>query len=443
MAALRRRERQPLEENLTRQWAGVERLLGYAWAHSPFHRQRMEAVGAAPEAIRRPEDLTQIPALTRGDIKQNLRQLCSDEFRFEDLLAAATGGTTDTPVPLRREPQAVARREAVQQMFWEWAGVQPGAKVFWLWGAQSDFPLEPNWKWRLYDRGLMRREWAATAPLDSTVFEGYRQRLNRFRPEAVCAYPTPLFLFCEYLRDCGLPVHRPRAVICTAEALLPHQRPVIEAALGAPVYVHYGSRDSGMVAAECEAHAGLHLHTEACYLEFVPLAGGDGTVREILLTDLTNYAMPLIRYRIGDCVLGGAPPAACACGRGLPLLPPIAGRTTDTFRLPDGRMVPGVALTNRVIQEAPALAKTQIVQETLRDFRVRYVPAPGFTPRDLEPLQRKLVEFLGSDVRWQFEAVEEIEREANGKTRFCISHLSGAGAGAAASPQGTELGGQP
>lgn len=425
LADLRRLEKASVEENLQRQWAAVGRLLQHAFEHCPFYRRRFDEAGLTPAAIRHPDDLTRLPVLTRAEVRANLAGLCSDAYRPEQLLASASGGTTDMPVPLMREPATLPRRMANQQRFWEWAGAGPGSKVFWLWGAQNDFSLHPSWRWHLYDRYLMRRVWAPTAPLNPDVFERYRQQLNRFRPDAIMAYPTPLFLLCEYLRDCGRPVHSPKAVVSTAEALLPHQRALIESVLACKVFEHYGSRDAGMVAAECEAHEGFHSQPHASYLEFSPLQPGanpDG-VSEILLTDLTNYGMPLIRYRIGDCVAGAAPAGACPCGRGLPRMPTVTGRTTDTFRLPNGSLVPGVVLACRMTQEAPGLAKIQVVQETLREFRLRYVPGPGFSSGDLEPLQRKLDEFLGVGLDWHFEAVPDLPREKSGKTRCCISHV--------------------
>lgn len=437
LGRLRRQERASLETNRERQWQSLLRLLRHAEASSPFYQRRFRDAGVQVEALRSPDDLVRIPPLTRSDLRQHLAEICSNRYRAEDLLTAATGGTTDTPAPIRRDRISVGDKNAVQQNFWAWAGAHPGEKVFWLWGAVSDFSQNPSWRWRLYERYLMRQIWAPTSRLDPAVMEGFRQRWNRFRAPVVCAYPTPLTIFCEFLRDCGRPYHRPRTAICTAETLLPHQRAVIEETLGCGVFEHYGSREFGIIAGECEAHQGLHLNSSAAWVEYRPTGASasahagdpssDSPVQELLVTDLLNYGMPLIRYQVNDCVAAPLPTGACACGRGLPRLPPIAGRTTDTFRLPDGSVVPGVALTNRVLKEAPALAKTQVIQDTLHNFRLRYVPGPGFHTSDLEPLRRKLDEFLGTGLHWEFEAVEEIARESSGKTRFCISRVAAGG----------------
>jgi phenylacetate-CoA ligase len=179
-----------------------------------------------------------------------------------------------------------------------------------------------------------------------------------------------------------------------------------------------------MIGAECEQHNGLHFHPAAAFVEFVPVAGAEiDDLHEVLVTDLLNFGMPLIRYRINDCTVPVA--KSCACGRGFPLVKKIVGRTTDNFYLPDGSVVPGVSLTNRVIQVCPGLHKLQVIQKTVDDFHIRYVPGAGFSSADLDHLRLKLSVFFPGQIRWTFEEVSAIERERSGKTRFCISYVKG------------------
>jgi phenylacetate-CoA ligase len=422
LGELRRQERMSLEENEQRQWQALCRLLQHAYNSTPFYRDRFDQAGVKPSGSFTAEELQNIPPLTRGDIRDHFEDLWSRRYQRESLKLAATGGTTDTPVPLLRSPDSLKEKLAVQLHFDTWAGMWPGDKVFMLWGAQQDYNPNPSWRWRLYDRHLMRRVWAPTSLLNSAVLESHRRLLNEFRPKIIYAYPTPLTLFCEYLRDCGRSYHRPVSAICTAEPLIAQQRRVIEETLGCPVFEHYGTRDFGMVGAECEAHQGLHFSPRAVYVEFLPLEGAEEEgLHEILVTDLLNYGMPLIRYRINDCALLAK--RECDCKRGYPLIQKIEGRTTDNFRLADGTVVPGVSLTNRVIQVCPGINKLQIIQRSVDDFYVRYVPGPGFSPADLDMLRSKLRVFFPMPLQWTFEEVAQIEREPSGKTRFCISQV--------------------
>jgi phenylacetate-CoA ligase len=360
--------------------------------------------------------------LTRDDIRANLSEMRSTQFSAEDLREAATGGTTDTPVPILRSADSIREKNAVQLCFNSWAGFLPGDKVFYLWGARQDFAQNPSWRWRLYDRHLMRQVWAPTSLFNDSVLESYRESLNQLKPRVIYAYPTPLALFCEYLRDSGRPYHRPVTAICTAEPLLDSQREIIERMLGCKVFEHYGSREFAMIAGECERHQGLHVNTAAAYVEFIPVVESEVEgLHELFVTDLLNFGMPLIRYKVNDCTLLGT--TTCDCGRGFPLIPQITGRMTDVFHLPNGDAVPGVALTNRVLKVCPGLKKVQVIQETQENFTVRFVPGPTFIPGDLELLKDNLKRFLAQPLNWRFEQVAEIPREKSGKTRFCISHV--------------------
>lgn len=420
-----RLERLSLEANGKAQWQALRKLLQHAYDSSPFYRRRFDLAGLPPSRIIAPSDLKQIPPLTREDLRNHLPEIRSGFYPADELASAATGGTTDTPVPLLRDRESLREKTAIHWQFNLWAGLAPGDRVFRLWGARQDFNPNPSWRWKLYDRYLMRQVWAPTLLFNEEVLESYRQTLNRFRPRIIYAYPTPLALFCEYLKTCGRPHHHPISAICTAEPLLDQQRKIIEEALGCPTFERYATRDFGTVAAECEHHCGLHWNPAAVYVEYLPVEGAEVEgLNEILVTDLLNYGMPLIRYRINDCVLLG--PEECTCGRGYPLMRQITGRSTDVFRLPNGDVVPGVALTNRVLQVCPGLKKTQVIQETVKDFRVRYVPGPGFDFSQLELLKTKLRKFFPEQVSFTFEQVADIERERSGKTRFCISRVADA-----------------
>lgn len=423
MKALESRERMSLHENLGIQLQDLLKLLKHAQATSPFYRRRFAEAGLETAKIQSFDDLKKIPPLTREDLRVHLREIQSSQFKEGDLQSAATGGTTDTPIPILRSSESVAWKSAVQWRFNAWAGMRPGDKIFYLWGARQDYSENPSWRWRLYDRQLMRRVWAPTSLFNADVFENYRKTLNRFRPRIIYAYPTPLALFCDYLRDCKRDFHHPVSAISTAEALTPDQRALIERTLDCAVFENYGSRDFAMIAAECDRHCGLHLNPAAAFVEYQSVQGAEVSgLRELLVTDLLNYGMPLIRYKINDCTIEG--PEQCSCGLGYPLVQKIVGRTMDNFLMANGDVVPGISFQNRIIKVCPGLAKTQFIQESLDEFRVRYVPGESFSPTDLELLRSNLRKFLPECSNLIFERVTDIPREPSGKTRFCISRLA-------------------
>ena len=415
-------EKRSLEENQQLQWERLVRLVRYAEGNTSFYRRRFEAAGFDSGYDFTQADFARVPVLTREDIKGHVEEMCSRTYNMADLTIAATGGTTDTPVKIYRDIDSLRNKTALQIQLNSWAGMFPGDKIFNVWGARQDYAQNPSWRWRLYDRGLMRNVWAPTSLLNTEVSEQYRQLLNRFKPKIIYAYPTPLAIFCEYMQQSRKPLHRPEAAICTAEAVLDDQRKIIEETLQCRVFEHYGSREFGMIAAECEAHCGLHVVTPAAYLEYLPLEDcTEPGVHELLVTDLLNYGMPLVRYRVNDCVV--LEHESCPCGRGYPLIKKIIGRTGDIFVLPNGSKVPGVALTNRVLQVCPELKKVQVIQEEVARFKIRYVPGEGFERNGYQLLRNNLDKFFPQQVLWEFEEVADIEREKSGKTRFCISKV--------------------
>jgi len=416
-------ERRSLQQNLDEQWQSLQRLLRHAYETVPFYKQRFDAAGMDPHSFKTPEDVQRLPLLTRDDIRANYEPLRSRRFTESELFPAATGGTTSNPVPFLRSRESLQEKNTLQLRFDAWADLYPGDKIFYVWGAVQDFAQDPSWRWRLYDRYLMRRVWAPTSLFNEQVLEGYLQMFRSFRPHAIYAYPTPLALFCEYLRDKGGDFPRPKSVICTAEPLFRSQREIIESVLACKVFEQYGAREFGMIGAECEAHAGLHINPAAAFVEYVPVPDSSEELYEVIVTDLLNYGMPLIRYRIDDCAVPRT--GACSCGRGYPMMSDLAGRTTDVFYLPDGSKVPGVSLTNRVAKLIPGVEQMQVVQEKLEEIRVRYVPGEGFKASDLDFLSEKLRNFFPPPVQFVYERVDQIPREKSGKTRFCICRVGG------------------
>jgi phenylacetate-CoA ligase len=415
-------EHQSLEENLELQGQALRKLLRHAYATSPFYRKRFDAAGLNIESIKSADDLHSLPPLTREDLRKNLDQILSTGYDRSKLHAATTGGTTDTPLLLYRDQEAMKEKMAVQLRFNQWAGANPGDKTLYVWGAHIDHPPDRNWRWRFRELYLMRREWAPASVFNEETLEIYSQRLNRYKPRVLYAYPTPLALFAEYLANSGKPFHRPETAICTAEHLLPQQRAIIESTFGLRVFDHYGTRDFGMSAAECDRHTGLHINIAAVAMEFRSIPGiEDESLRELYVTDLLNYGMPMIRYKINDCVT--PMPNPCPCGRGYPMLKSAVGRTGDVFVLSNGTRVPGISLL-RFGDKLPGIKKLQIVQDTLKDFRFRFVPSDGFKPSDLEEVEKRLIVRFGSDIRLAFEPVPDIERERSGKSRMCISKVS-------------------
>jgi phenylacetate-CoA ligase len=201
------------------------------------------------------------------------------------------------------------------------------------------------------------------------------------------------------------------------------QRRAIEEVFGCKVTNRYGCEEVSLIACECEEHDGLHVNAEGVYVELLrdgrPV--GPAEPGSVVVTDLTNRAMPLIRYQVGDVAVWSG--RRCRCGRGLPLLERVEGREADYVVTPAGELISGISLTENLALHVPGVAQLQIVQEEPARFLFRIVRGPGFGPLSRRRLGQLVAERFGPGVRYECEYLDRIPQEPSGKYRFCISRV--------------------
>jgi len=201
------------------------------------------------------------------------------------------------------------------------------------------------------------------------------------------------------------------------------QRAIIESVFGCRVANGYGGRDAGFIAHACPS-GGMHITAEDIIVETIDADGrpvGAGVAGEIVVTHLASRDYPLIRYRTGD--VGVLDARACGCGRGLPLLGEIQGRSTDFVIAADGTVMHGLALIY-VLREVPGIAAFKIVQESRTLTRVQIVPAAGFDPEAKKKIVAGLRARLGEETVVTVEEVSAIPAERSGKHRYVVSKVA-------------------
>jgi phenylacetate-CoA ligase len=201
------------------------------------------------------------------------------------------------------------------------------------------------------------------------------------------------------------------------------QRRRIEATFGCPVTNRYGCEEASLIACECERHRGLHVNADSVLVEVIRdgRPAPPGTPGSLVVTDLSNFAMPLVRYLIGD--VGVLADRSCPCGRAFPLLESIEGREADYVVTADGRLISGISLTENFAVLVPGVAQLQIIQEALRTFLFRIVRGADWGPASDRKLAALVAERFGKNIRHAVEFVDLIPQEPSGKYRFCISHV--------------------
>jgi phenylacetate-CoA ligase len=259
--------------------------------------------------------------------------------------------------------------------------------------------------------------------MDGAALARFAARLHRRPPSLLFGHAHSVYLFAEYLRAAGGAPIRPRGIITTAMVLHAWQRRAIEEVFGRPVTNRYGCEEVSLIACECERHQGLHVNADGVYVELLrdSRPADPGEPGSVVVTDLTNRAMPLLRYQVGDVAVAAGRP--CPCGRGLPVLGRVEGREADYVVTARGELISGVSLTENFALHLPGVAQLQIVQEAVSRFRFRIVCGPDFGPATLDKLRLLVAERFGDGAAWECEYLERIPPEPSGKYRFCISRV--------------------
>ena len=405
-----------------RQWEQIADLIQHAYKTTQFWRLRFEAVRLNPSDIQSFDDFRRIPILTKNDLRTSLDEMISDKHDRAALLGAKTSGSTGVSVEVFQDDARRQHGRACTLRSDEWSGWKRGERVAMIWGNPEY--LKYGWRGKLRNRLLERATYLDTLKMDRDNMASFAAALRQRPPSLLFGHAHSLYLFAEYIRSTGEPGVRPNGIISSAMVLHDWERRVIENVFQCSVTNRYGCEEVGLIACQCEKHQGLHINADSLYVEILR---PDGTPTEpgepgiILITDLINRAMPMIRYQIGD--MGVLSDQDCPCGRGLPLLEKIEGRIADYVVTPRGELISGISLTENFAVLVQGIAQLQIVQEEIDRFVFRIVKGPEFGPGCLHQIRLLVTERFGNDVRYECEFVEHIPQEPSGKYRFCISKV--------------------
>jgi phenylacetate-CoA ligase len=396
-----------------RQLAALRAQLRHAYDTVPYYRAAWDKAGVHPSDVKSLADLEAFPVLTKADIRRHERALVSSAFDITKLRAKRTSGSTGVPLTVYIDEPAVQWKSACTLRSDEWSGWRLGQRVAKVWGNPEyrHFGLKGRLRNFLLDRAV----YLDTLNLNDERIAAFAEQIRRHRPGLIFGHAHSLYLLACSLKKSGVTDVRPGGIISTAMLLHDWQRAAIERVFGCPVTNRYGCEEVSLIASECEMHHGLHVNADSVYTEVPP--GG-----KLLVTDLTNRAMPLIRYQIGDVVVPSD--RTCRCGRGLPLIERVEGREADYVLTPAGRLISGISLTENFALLVPGTAQMQIVQESLTELRVRLVPDDDFGPESRRKIAELVEHTFGTGVRCDVEVVGAIPQEPSGKYRFCISKVA-------------------
>ncbi len=398
----------------------LQELVRHAAKTSPFYAERFAAAGIDPSGVRAIEDLAGLPLLTKDDVRKHLPRILSTEYDRGRLVPARTGGSTGEALHIYCDRRGVEQRAGAALRGDIWSGWRLGQPIASVWGNPPRArTLKNHIRRTLKDRVF----YLDTMRIDGEAIDRFVSDWRRWRPGLLYGHAHSLYILAEMLRERGL--HLPvRGIVATSMMLIQPERAVIEDVFGVPVTDRYGCEEVSLIACECEEHHGLHLNAEHVYVEFLRDDGSSCTPGEdgrIVVTELVNHGMPMIRYEVGD---RGAPSdRQCPCGRGLPLMEGLTGRSADFLVATDGSRVAGVSLIERTLTRFTGIRQLQLVQEAHGAALANVVPGDGWCDEIRERLVSELCEHLGRDFTVQISEVDRIPQERNGKYRFSVCRL--------------------
>jgi phenylacetate-CoA ligase len=412
------------EELTTRKLVALKTMLVHAGTTSPYYRDVFQRVGFDPKAVTSISDLTALPLITKNDLNSDMTRILSTQFRRDELVAYTTGGSSGLTLTYYRDKRTTELRRAQDLLFNGKIGVFPGAKRAWVWGAPLDAWRQLSVKSRIRNFLSERAVFFHSYIGGTASIEAFLQRLNKHRPDVIFAYPNMLAVLAEYARDHKIGLRPIPKVVVTAEGVYDWQRELFREVFGSTTYERYGAREIGTLASEVNCHRGLHIFEPSYVIEVVDQSGkpvAPGEMGELIITDLYNRAMPLIRYRIGDMVT--LDESMCGCGCTWRRISKVGGRILDLVTRPDGSRVAGQVMLD-VVRDVKLKCRIQVAQTAINTFVIRHLETEKINSDIRDKLLESFKTYLGEEVKVEYEQVKELTYDKSGKYRWFINELS-------------------
>ena len=385
----------------------------------PYYRHLFAQSKFDSASIQSTADLQRLPFLTKSLIRANTEGL--KHAKAQSLARCNTGGSSGEPLIFFIGNKRVTADVAAKWRATRWWDVDIGDPEIVIWGSPIELGKQDRIK-HLRDK-LIRTELLPAFEMSEGKLDQFIATIRRKRPKMLFGYPSALTHIGKHAQKRGIVMSDLgiKVAFVTSERLYDDQRATIGQVFGCKVANGYGGRDAGFIAHECPAGS-MHLTADDIVVEIVSEDGRvqpPGVAGEIVVTHLSTNEFPFIRYRTGDIGVLGT--MQCPCGRGLPLLQDIQGRSTDFVVAADGTVMHGLSLIY-ILRDLPGVKSFKVVQESKAFTRVLLVTDEAFAPDAVAQIVSGFKQRLGADVSVAVDLVDSIPAEKSGKFRYIISH---------------------
>ncbi|CAN2042467.1 phenylacetate-CoA ligase [Candidatus Magnetomoraceae bacterium gMMP-15] len=404
------------------QFQRLKSLICYVYENVEYYKRIFDENNIVPEKLRHIDEIVKIPILTKQLIQENLESMISKKYTKQNLIEDASGGSTGKPTIFFKDRERHLLRRADQIRHDRWCGWDIGEPYAVLWGDVKDFSVRMNFKEWIVSKFIQRSYSLDAFDITEEKLVRYSRELSIIKPTMILAYASAIYLFAQYLKDNPNHGIKPKGIISSAERLSKHKKELIEEVFHCKVLNRYGSREVGLIASECLCQEGLHINADNVFVEIVE---GDkpapiGQSGDIVVTDLWNFGMPLIRYKIED--RGYMKDSLCSCGRKLPLLGEVEGRTSDFLVAEDSTLIHGEFFTH-LFYGIEGVKQFQIIQKNMQSVIVKIVIEDNTDKTKFQNIETYIKNSLGKSVNVKIKFTDRIAYSTSGKYLFTISQV--------------------
>ena len=394
----------------------LNRQLKRCYENVPYYRHVFEQIKFDHDNHYQLSELQRLPTLSKEQIRNNYKDFISVKYNMERCKHSYSSGSTGEPFATYFDNLSWYRKKYYLKLRARFAcGMSVGDRVAVLECVPEDKARQSNSKAWLRDPLLKLRVFSLFADTDALLEE-----LRNFKPRNIYGYPSHLMTLANAISSGADPIPGVERIFTASEYLKSGSRQFIEQHFSAPIFDHYGSTEFKEIAWQCPASngsGGYHIHNDEVICEIIDSDGSpapNGSSGEIVVTDLRNKAMPLLRYRMNDHGLMSW--ERCSCGYEGPTLLPLGGRSSDYIILPSLQQISPYLITTN-IEHIDGLIQYQIDQNSITGIVARTVWESPPNAAQLNQVHHAIDDILDGSMSISIEVCDAISVEENGKLK--------------------------
>lgn len=400
------------EELLQQQMQDRLDMVHFSSHHTLYYRNRY--AGLLPDDLH-DLDFESLPILSKNDIVHQREAMLADNADKNNIRLGHTSGSTGKPLSFYYDTHKMELMRAGMWRSYMLSGWQPGDKILNFWGAKQD--IKANKPGARYTDYIAAEKTIAAWEYGEAELYRWAQYIKHYRPVLLQGYASILADVARFIIENKIRMPKSlRGIYSTAEVLYDWQRERLQTAFNCHVYNQYGCREIPNIGIEC-AHGNMHIFTDMVYLESATIGHED----KLVITSLTNFLMPMIRYENGDN--GTLKPGQCTCGSAFPMMEMGVCRSNDFIKTRGGKKI-APSYFNRLLDGLSEIQHYQFIQTELDVLTLNIESASRLGAGRVDSIRKKIITDIGRDMRLEIKYMKKIKRSSSGKHRFVICAIS-------------------